>query len=182
MQNKKAAFEMSMTTLVVIVIAVIMLILGMAFVRQIFGTATKSVSIVDQQVKSKLQTMFGEESRNIVLYSKSIDIKPGTESFTVPFAAMKPGGGPVSELKYKVTLVGGNCETLNPGQVNSWFISPQLNTPITFNSYEVNIAYADVIISVPKSAVYCKEIVKIELIDQTVADTFTLNVVKGGPF
>lgn len=186
--NKKAGFEMSITTLVVIVIAVIILILGLVFVRQIFGTATKSVSQVDLQVRNQLQKLFGEEGRDIVVYSKEINIRPTGESVSTAFAARNPIGGGVSNLRYKVTLTEGrdDCIAKNgKAAVESWFIIPKaLNTPQSFDSYEVDIAYGDIVMSIPKGTTLCTQRVSVKLMydSKEIADAFTVNVVRGGIF
>lgn len=187
-KDKKAAFEMSITTLVIIVIAVVILILGLVFVRQIFGVATRSVSQVDLQVRSQLQKLFGETGRDIVVYTKEVNIKPTGESISIAFAARRPGGGSVSDLKYKVTLTPGRGDCIEKNGesvVESWFIIPRaLNQPQNFDSYEVDTAYGDIVVNVPKGTALCSQRVKVTLMfnNREIADAFTLNVVRGGLF
>lgn len=180
--NKKGGFEMSVTTLVVIVIAVVLLILGLVFVKQIFGTATKSVSIVDQQVKEKLQTMFGEEGGLVLTYSRSVDIKPGTQGFTFPLGAKTPMGQAITdrnEIKYKVTKgTGGNCVGFE-----NWI--QNFNQEVAVDQYEGDSSFSDIVITVPKGTTLCTQKINIDVKYKGVAlggTSFTLNVVRGGLF
>jgi len=182
--NKKAGFEMSITTLVVIVIAVIILILGLVFVRQIFGTASKSISIVDQQVKDKLQTMFGEEAGLIQVYSRTVDIKPGTQGFSVPFAARTQDGSPIksrNDMKYTITKGLGTCV---PAEVDSWFLQKP-GTPTAIDQYEADTSYSDITVSIPQGTTFCTQKINIDVTyngKPNGGTAFTINVARGGLF
>jgi len=181
MKNKKAAFEMSITTLVIIVIAVVMLILGLVFVRQIFGVATRSVSVVDEQVKNQLKTMFSQEQSYAVVYNAETSIKPGAESFRIPLAAKTRTGKTVVEdnLQYKISVVGGDC--INP---ETWIVYPQVNTWESFESFEFDTGYVDLILNVPPGTPLCTAIMKMSVKDtaEFAAKTFTIKIVRGGLF
>ncbi len=182
MKNKKAAFEMSMTTLVVIVLAVVMLILGLVFIRQIFGTATDSISVIDEQVKSKLKTMFGEEEGSIIVYNAETKIKPGVESFGIPLAARTQTGKTITEdhLQYEISVAGGDC--ISP---ESWFVYPKANTWNDFDSFDFDTGYVNLILNVPKGTAFCTSVMKIAIKDTTgefASKTFIVKIVRGGLF
>ncbi len=61
MKNKKAAFEMSMTTIIVIVMAVVMLILGLVFIRTIMCGAMNIATTTLEGAQSEINKLFGEE-------------------------------------------------------------------------------------------------------------------------
>ncbi|MCS7134619.1 MAG: hypothetical protein NZ889_02060 [Candidatus Pacearchaeota archaeon] len=184
--KKKAAFEMSISTIVIIVIAVVLLVLGLVFVRQIFGVGTRSVSQIDLQVRNQLQKMLGDEGKDITIYSKEVKVKPGTE-FTTAFAARNPGGGSVTNLKYKVKLTRGNNDCVDKnGNIGDWFVIPaRLETPQPFDSYDPDIAYGDIVLNIPKNAVLCSQRISVVLVHNNIeiaADAFTLHVLRGGLF
>ncbi|MEM0465272.1 MAG: hypothetical protein QXW97_01060 [Candidatus Pacearchaeota archaeon] len=81
---KKGAIELSIGTIVIIVLAMSMLILGLVVIKQIFGGALDITRMTDEQVKNQIIKMFGEEDK-LVIYpdSKHIDVKIGKS----------PGGG-----------------------------------------------------------------------------------------
>lgn len=182
LRNKKAGFEMSITTLVVIVIAVILLILGLVFVRQIFGTGTKSISIIDQQVKNKLQTMFGEEGGLVITYSRTVDIRAGTQGFTFPFGARTPTGEAITnrnDMKYRLEKGTGSCTG-----VETWFLQ-NMGTWIPVDDYEGDTGFSDIIISIPKGTTLCSQKINIDVQYKNTAvggTAFTINVVRGGLF
>lgn len=76
MQNKRGAIELSMTTIIVIVLGVTLLILGLAFVRTIFGKVsdltTKSFEEADSQIKN-----LGTIDKELTVASTSVDLKQG---------------------------------------------------------------------------------------------------------
>lgn len=59
--NNKAAFEMSITTIVIIVIAVIMLILGLVFVRTIMCGALNMAKTTLEGAQGEINKLFGEQ-------------------------------------------------------------------------------------------------------------------------
>jgi hypothetical protein len=191
-KNNKGAFEMSMSTLVIIELAVVMLILGLVFVRQIFGTASKSVSIVDEQVRSKLQTMFGETGRNPIVYSTEVSVKPGTDSFSVPFAAQLPDdatrGTTMSQLKYTISVIAGNSNgECGVSTVMGWIVIPaNPSAQNSFDSVQPEAAYSDVVLNIPSGTQVCTQRIKINLIYPggagTISNYFTLKVTKAGIF
>jgi len=61
MKNKKAAFEMSITTVVILVIAVIMLILGLVFVRTIMCRGLQMAATTLEGAENEINKFFGQE-------------------------------------------------------------------------------------------------------------------------
>jgi hypothetical protein len=70
--SKRGAIELSIGTVVIIVLAMSMLILGIVLIRNIFSTATSSITEIDQGVKSEINKLFSENSeKTLVLYPDS---------------------------------------------------------------------------------------------------------------
>ncbi len=61
MINKKAAIELSMTTVIVIVLSVVMLVLGLALIKTISCGAMKIASTTMEGAQDEINTLFGEE-------------------------------------------------------------------------------------------------------------------------
>jgi len=77
MAFKKAQMQMSVGTIVTIVLLMTVLILGLVLVRTIFKGATGSVNNINQAVKNQINKLFAEDSsRKIVIY-------PSTRIFTI---------------------------------------------------------------------------------------------------
>jgi hypothetical protein len=80
MKNKKAAFEMSITTIIIIVIAVVMLILGLVFVRTIMCGALNIATTTLEGAQGEINKLFGEERGEEVTcigVRSPLDIVPG---------------------------------------------------------------------------------------------------------
>ena len=85
-KNRKGALELSIGTLVIIVIGMAMLILGLVLVRNIFGIGTGVVDLVDQAAKDELNKLFNDpNTRSVVYLSGGVaEIKPGN-SYNLEF-------------------------------------------------------------------------------------------------
>ncbi len=78
-KKKKAAFEMSVGTIVTIVLSVTLLILGVVFVKSIFSSAKGVVDLTDQQLRNEVEKLFSEESRmSIYPGTRLVEIKQDT--------------------------------------------------------------------------------------------------------
>lgn len=83
-RNKKAQMQMSVGTIVTIVLLMTVLILGLVLVRTIFKGAIDNVNSIDQSVKTEINKLFAEDdSRKIIIYppSRKIIIKKGNKNY-----------------------------------------------------------------------------------------------------
>lgn len=115
-KNKKAAIELSIGTIVVIVLAMTMLILGIVLVRSIFTGATESVNEINEGVKSEIKKLFQDENDKAVirLTDNTAKIKQGDE-FNFVFAVRNNEEGSVTQTySYKTELADkGTCGDLS---------------------------------------------------------------------
>ena len=86
MENKTAALELSIGTIVVIVLAMSMLILGLVLVKNIFTGATYNVDQLNKNVEAEINKLFNERGDKIVMYlpNNQAEIKQG-KSYGVAF-------------------------------------------------------------------------------------------------
>ncbi|MEM4330866.1 MAG: hypothetical protein QW273_02560 [Candidatus Pacearchaeota archaeon] len=75
MKNKKAAIELSVGTLVIIVLAMTMLILGLMLVRNILQGGDEAISTINDQVKKEINKLFGEDKKVVIFPSTNKPIK-----------------------------------------------------------------------------------------------------------
>jgi len=83
-KGKKAAMEMSVGTIVTIVLLMTVLGLGLFLVRNIFTSAETSIEGIDQAVKNEINKLFSEDdTRKVIVYppTKLITIKKGNEKY-----------------------------------------------------------------------------------------------------
>lgn len=81
-KNKRAAVEMSVGTIVTIVLLMTVLILGLVLVRTIFTSSVENINSIDQAVKTEINKLFSEDdSRKIVVYppTREITIRKGEQ-------------------------------------------------------------------------------------------------------
>ncbi|GBE19908.1 hypothetical protein BMS3Abin17_00639 [archaeon BMS3Abin17] len=81
MRDKKAAMEMSVGTIVTIVLLMTVLILGLVLVRTIFSGAVDNIDSIDESIKGEIQKLFAEDtSKKIIIYpsSRIVKIKKGS--------------------------------------------------------------------------------------------------------
>jgi len=81
-KNKKAAMEMSVGTIVTIVLLMTVLVLGLVFIRTIFFSSTDNIKAIDQSIKNEINKLFSEDdARKIVVFpgSRKITIKKGND-------------------------------------------------------------------------------------------------------
>ncbi len=85
MRNNRGAMEMSIGTIVVIVLAMSMLILGMVLLRNIFEGATNIVDLNDQQISSEIAKIYGDDKELVIYPSVDIfEVKAGeTSAFAI---------------------------------------------------------------------------------------------------
>ncbi len=78
MKSKKGAIEMSMTTIIVIVLGVTLLILGLAFVRNIFGKTEQLGLQAFEQADKEIQSKMGSTEKFYVSGGFTWTVDPGT--------------------------------------------------------------------------------------------------------
>lgn len=82
-RNRSAAMEMSVGTIVTIVLLVTVLVLGLVMVRSIFSSGTNAIGEIDKQIQDQINKLFteGESDKGLSVYpvSREITMKKGEE-------------------------------------------------------------------------------------------------------
>jgi hypothetical protein len=73
-KHKKAAMEMSVGTVVTIVLLMSVLVLGIFFVQKIFWTGTNAIDTIDSEVQNQISQVFSEEGKKVAIYPTSRQI------------------------------------------------------------------------------------------------------------
>lgn len=75
MKSKSAAMEMSVGTIVTIVLLMSVLILGIFLIQKIFKTGTNAIDSIDTEVQNQINKLFSDnENGKIAIYPTSRDI------------------------------------------------------------------------------------------------------------
>jgi len=78
MKNKKAALELSIGTIVILVLAMSMLILGLVLVKTIFTGAKYNVETMNKKVEAEINKLFVEDQRAVLyLPNRIAEVKQG---------------------------------------------------------------------------------------------------------
>jgi hypothetical protein len=111
MRSKRAAMELTMGTMVTIVLLVMVLILGGYFVNKIFFSARSSVDAIDEQVKSEINKLFAEDdTRKIVIFpsSRKISLEQGDQGSGFAFSIRNVGTEPAT-FSYEIKATEVSC-------------------------------------------------------------------------
>jgi hypothetical protein len=117
--EKKAALEMSIGTIVIIVIAVTMLILGIVFVRNVICVAIGLTGDLNTKVTGQINELFsstGAEVQCIGAGSEAVKIIPGQVSNI--WCGIKAK----ETSKYRIELVEYSGVTSTKSQIKEWIV------------------------------------------------------------
>jgi len=194
-KNKRAALELSIGTIVILVLAMSMLILGLILVRTIFKSATASVDSLDDKVQASIVDMFTDEADNIVVKlgkGKTARIKADNKKIGVAFGAKTLDGDPVDPrtFKYKLELdtsARENCVTEVRGRERAVeeFLMQSVGTRLRFDEINQDTAFAIVEIRIPEGTPLCSQKVYMEVYeDQELVGSsfFIIDVIRKGFF
>ena len=156
--KKKGALELSIGTIVIIVLAMTMLILGLVLVRTIFSGAKYNVEIMNEKVQDEINKLFVED-REIVVYlsNQKADIKQG-EDWGIAWAVknLKSGTTESAKLNYNIVASDANIKEncgINSNEAESWIKQgkSETNVPVAPGK----IMFRVIRISIPKTAPLC---------------------------
>ncbi len=106
--QKKGAMELSIGTIVIIVLAMSMLILGLVLIKTIFTGAKYNVDTMNDKVRDEINKLFVEDKKIVVyLANQQAEIDQG-ESWGVAFAIKNLKAGTVDASKFTYDVVVNN--------------------------------------------------------------------------
>jgi hypothetical protein len=110
MKNKKAAMEMSVGTIVTIVLLMTVLVLGLVLVRTIFTGAVKNIEGIDRAVEKEIQKLFSEDkSKTIVIIPSTRDVILQKGESSRGFGLSIRNLGEEDKFSYEVRAVETSC-------------------------------------------------------------------------
>jgi hypothetical protein len=111
MKKKDAQMEMSVGTIVTIVLLMTVLILGLILVRSIFSSSVDNIKGIDQAVKNEIKKIFeADSSKKIAVYPETriITIKKGSDDSGFGFS-IRNVYTDASTFSYEVSAVETDC-------------------------------------------------------------------------
>ena len=155
---RKGALEMSIGTIVIIVIGMSMLILGLVLVRTIFTGSIYNVKQINEKVKGEINGLFRDEGRKSAVHQpdNKADVRQGKD-FGVAFGIknVETGTTESSSFHYEIfasSSVSDGCTGLTADRAESWIKARKSRTiPIAPGSIEYNLVRFEI----PEDAPLC---------------------------
>ncbi len=122
--HRKAAFEMSVATIVTIVLSVTLLVLGVVFVKSIFTSAKSVVDLTDEQLRDEVNKLFSEEHA-LVIYpgTKYIEIKQDSvEAIGFGIKNLQQGAAGENTFSYQVSASDVENCGISEETAESWIV------------------------------------------------------------
>ena len=155
--RKKAAMEMSVGTIVTIVLLMSVLVLGIVLVQKIFGSARDAVDLTDSQLKEEINKLFSEEKK-LVIYpgTTSIEMERGEKSgIGIGVINRLSGGETADEFEYEVFVsdneVERNCG-IDDDEVQDWIQGGSGEAPLPYGN---DIQVEKVLFNIPENSPLC---------------------------
>jgi len=183
MKNKKGAMEMSVGTIVTIVLLVTVLVLGLILVQNIFRSATGVVNLTDQQLREEVNKLFSEQKK-VAIYpgTRFLEIKQGEiDGFGVGIRNLLTGTAGSKKFSYIIEVSDPDLRTkcgINANEVERWITTgrQEVNIPIPVGDLSAQKVLFDIPIGSPLCTVRFRVNVKVEG-DAYSTDFFDLKVI-----
>ncbi len=118
MKNKRAAMEMSVGTIVTVVLLMAVLILGVFLVQGIFTTTDNVINEVDRKVNDEINKLFTQDSnKKVVIFPESPVIKQGNTG-GIGISIKNPENQNTVKLKYNVLYESDDCGGAGDGLIS----------------------------------------------------------------
>jgi len=106
MRGKRGAIELSIGTIVIIVLAMSMLILGLVLVKNIFSGSSENILQMNDKVKDQINKLFVEDKRTVVYLPNQIARIQQNKDWGVAFGIknLARGTADVGRFSYDVTV------------------------------------------------------------------------------
>ena len=126
--EKKAAMEMSVGTIVTIVLLMTVLILGLVLVRNIYGSGSNAIDQIDSAIQNEMNKLFAEEGKTLVIYptSRKVTLKKDAEPSGFAFSVKN---NDVEDMDFTYTVEADpdfdftRCgSSFTPDKANRWLL------------------------------------------------------------
>ena len=104
--KKKGAIELSIGTIVIIVLAMSMLILGLVLVKNIFTGSSENILQINDKVKDQINKLFVEDKRTVIYLPNQIAKIKQNEDWGIAFAVknLQKGTAEAGKFSYEVVV------------------------------------------------------------------------------
>lgn len=154
-KNRKAAIEMSIGTIVTIVLSVSFLILGIFLIQQIGKSATSVVDLTDAQLRTELDKLFSSESKVVILpQTNTIPIKQEeSNGIVIGIKNLQTGAGVGTIFSYAVVADDVSDCGISKTEAENWIATGKTGSNIQIPVGESSIGR--VIFRIPTGSPLC---------------------------
>ncbi|PJE81634.1 hypothetical protein COU58_01670 [Candidatus Pacearchaeota archaeon CG10_big_fil_rev_8_21_14_0_10_32_42] len=172
MKNKKGAMEMSVGTIVTIVLLMSVLVLGLFFVQRIFSSGSNAIDSIDSQVQNEINQLFGDGTKRLSVYptSREISVKRGDKTPKgFAFSVRNDNNEPSSSFEYSIETesLNGCGQTMTKQLADSYILGGSGTFTLGPSSYLENARL--VRFSFPESSPACTIYYKLEIMRNDVS-------------
>ncbi len=168
MKQKHGAMEMSVGTIVTIVLLMSVLVLGIFLVQRIFGTARGAIDMTEQQLYDEINKLYSsDEGQRVVIYpqTRSLTIKKGqSDAFGWGLYNDHPDEESFSS-KVSVTEIGTAC-TMTKIQAENLISLGKSQDDIRVASASSLTHSKKIIFNIPDTAKICQMTYTLEVADR----------------
>ena len=159
-RDKRAAIEMSVGTIVTIVLMVSMLVLGLVLIRGIFSAGKSAIIQIDSKTKSQIDQLFKEDDKKMVVpvpTDRKINIKQGTNQEGFGFVLRNVYNTPM-DFSYSVGVdpeftIENKCNGLTKIGADGWLLARDGTIPLGAGKIQENGEL--VLFNIPRDAPPC---------------------------
>lgn len=154
-KNTKGQMEMSVGTIVTIVLLVTLLILGVVLIKNIFTSAKGVVDLTDQQLRSQISQLFSSEDK-ISVYpgTRLVEIKQeSTDGVGIGIKNLLTGTAGGVTFSYEVKAVETSNCGISGSDAEKWIITGKSESSIPIASGD--IAVDKIIFKIPTGSPLC---------------------------
>jgi len=132
-KDKKAAIELSIGTIVIIVLAMSMLILGLVLIQSIFSGAKYNVDQMNNKVRDEINKLFVEDKKTVVYLPNQLAEIKQNEDWGIAFAIKNLAKGVSEEESFNYDVVSSdpraqaNCG-IGIKDIENWIVTGQSDT------------------------------------------------------
>jgi hypothetical protein len=155
---KKGAIELSIGTIVIVVLAMSMLILGLVLVKNIFSGSTDNILIMNEKTKDEINKLFVEDKKTVVYLSNQIAKIEQGEDWGIAFGIknLEEGTAESSEFTYEVKISDPDVKKkcgIDEARISEWIKTGRADTIEDLMPGETS--YGVVRFMIPKTAPLC---------------------------
>jgi len=153
--KKRGAIELSIGTIVIIVLAMTMLILGLVLVKNIFSASTSIIDLTEDQLLDKIRDLFGDEKKLVAYPSnRHIEIKQGkVDGFGFGIKNLESSS---LIFSYEVIVSDTDVQTkcgVSDSQILSWISTGRAESGIPLSPGEITVG--KVLLTIPTGSALC---------------------------